>query len=103
MAKLNFTTAPTFAMKVAIPVPGKKPADVEFTFKGRDRDEFQEYLKSTAGLTDTETLMLTIVGWELTNEFNEAAVELLGKKYPAGPRAIVNKYMSEISGVRLGN
>ena len=37
------------------------------------------------------------------NGANEAAVELLGKKYPAGPRAIVNKYMSEISGVRLGN
>ena len=27
MAKLNFTTAPTFTLKVAIPVPGKKEGE----------------------------------------------------------------------------
>lgn len=103
MAKLSFITDPTFKSTVAIPIAGKKPVDVEFVFIGRDRDEFQEFLKSTAGLSDTETLMLTIKGWELENEFNAEAVELLAKKYPAAPRAIVNRYMTEITGVRLGN
>ena len=103
MAKLTFTTAPTFAMKVAIPVPGKKPADVEFTFKGRNRDEFQAYLDATAGKEDIDALMDTITGWELENEFSREEVELMMLFYPASPRAIIQRYISELSGVRVGN
>jgi hypothetical protein len=65
MAKLNFTTAPTFALKVAIPVPGKKAVDVEFTFKGRNREEFREYLDASSSKEDVDALMDTVTGWEL--------------------------------------
>ena len=61
MAKLNFTTAPTFTLKVAIPVPGKKAVDVEFTFKGRNREEFREYLR-------------VVRGWAFDPDGREAAV-----------------------------
>ena len=103
MAKLNFTTAPTFALKVAIPVPGKKAVDVEFTFKGRNREEFQSYLDAAAGKEDIDALMDTITGWELENEFSREEVERMMLFYPASPRAIIQRYISELSGVRLGN
>ena len=41
MAKLSFTTSATFTLRVAIPVPGMKAVDVEYTFKGRNREEFR--------------------------------------------------------------
>ena len=103
MAKLNFTTAPTFAMKVAIPVPGKKAVDVEFTFKGRNREEFREYLDAAAGKEDIDALMDTITGWELENEFSREEVERMMLFYPASPRAIIQRYISDLSGVRVGN
>ena len=103
MAKLNFTTAPTFTLKVAIPVPGKKPADVEFTFKGRNRDEFQAYLDASSSKEDVDALMDTVTGWELENEFCREEVERMMLFYPASPRAIIQRYISELSGVRLGN
>ena len=103
MAKLNFTTAPTFALKVAIPVPGKKAVDVEFTFKGRNREEFREYLDASSSKEDIDALMDTITGWDLENEFSREEVERMMLFYPASPRAIIQRYISELSGVRLGN
>ena len=103
MAKLNFTTAPTFAMKVAIPVPGKKAVDVEFTFKGRNREEFREYLDASSSKEDVDALMDTVTGWELENEFCREEIERMTLFYPASPRAIIQRYISELSGVRLGN
>ena len=103
MAKLNFTTAPTFALKVAIPVPGKKAVDVEFTFKGRNREEFREYLDTSSSKEDVDALMDTVTGWELENEFSREEVERMTLFYPAAARAIIQRYITEISGVRLGN
>ena len=103
MAKLNFTTAPTFTLKVAIPVPGKKAVDVEFTFKGRNREEFREYLDASSSKEDVDALMDTVTGWELENEFCREEVERMTLFYPAATRSIIQKYITEISGVRLGN
>ena len=103
MAKLNFTTAPTFTLKVAIPVPGKKAVDVEFTFKGRNREEFREYLDASTNKEDVDALMDTVTGWELENEFCREEVERMTLFYPAAARAIIQRYITEISGVRLGN
>lgn len=103
MAKLSFITAPTFTARVAIPVPGKRPVEVEFTFKGRDRDQFREYLDASAGKEDVDALLDTITGWELENEFCREEVDRMILFYPASPRAIIQKYIAEISGVRLGN
>ena len=80
MAKLNFTTAPTFAMKVAIPVPGKKAVDVEFTFKGRNREEFREYLDASSSKEDVDALMDTVTGWELENEFCREEIERMTRR-----------------------
>ena len=103
MAKLSFTTSPTFTLRVAIPVPGKKSVDVEFTFKGRNREEFREYLDASSSKEDIDALMDTIIGWDLENEFSREEVERMMLFYPASPRAIIQRYISELSGVRVGN
>ena len=48
MARPKFTLVakPTFTAKVAIPIPGQAAEMVEFTFKGRTRDQFAEFIDS---------------------------------------------------------
>ena len=52
MAKLALTASPTFKSNVLIPVPGKKPAPVEFIFKGRTKTEFQAFIENLRGEYD---------------------------------------------------
>jgi len=47
--------------------------------------------------------MDTVTGWELENEFCREEVERMTLFYPAAARAIIQRYITEISGVRLGN
>jgi hypothetical protein len=103
MAKLVLSAAPTFTAQVAIPVPGKKPVNVEFTFKGRTRDAFTEFLTWCEGRDDLDVLLNTISGWELEDAFCEEAVNELIQSYPGAARAIIEKYIREQTGARLGN
>jgi len=103
MAKLSLTTAPTFTKSVAIPVPGRKPVPVDFTFKGRTRDAFREYLDGAEGRDDVDMLMDTICGWELEDEFSRESVEQLVQNYAGSARAIIETYVREVTGARLGN
>ena len=104
MAKLNFTTAPTFAMKVAIPVPGKKAASVEFTFKFRDGDAMKAFLDGLANYDDdTAALMDAACGWDLSDPFERDSVERMVKNYVGSARAVLDKYIAESTGARLGN
>lgn len=103
MAKLSFATAATFDLRVAIPVPGKRPVEVTFTAIGRNRDEFRDYLDQTAGMEDVDALMKTVSGWDLEDPFSRDEVEKMVLFYPASARAVIQRYIGEISGVRLGN
>lgn len=103
MAKLSFTTDPTFTSRVDIPVAGKRPVPVEFTFIGRNRDEFRRYLDEVSAMDDADAVMLTISGWELEDPFGRETVEKLLLHYPGSARAITQRYINEVSGARLGN
>lgn len=103
MAKLTLAVAPTFKATVQIPVPGRKSVPVEFTYKGRSRDEFREYLDAIANAADVDALMETITGWELEDEFSRENVERLVQSHPASPLAIIEKYIAEVTGARRGN
>lgn len=103
MAKLSLTAAPTFVSTVLIPVPGKKAVPVEFTFKGRTRDEFSEFLDAAAGRDDTDMIMDMVCGWELEDEFGPESVEKLVQNYVGSARAITDKYLAEVTRGRLGN
>ena len=103
MAKLTLTASPTFTAKVAIPVPGAKAVPVEFKFKGRTKDEFKELLEGMAEREDVEAILEVASGWDLEDVFNEDNVEKLVQNYIGSAKAILEKYITELSAVRLGN
>lgn len=103
MAKLSLTAAPTFTSVVLIPVQGKKPVPVEFTFRARNRDQFSELVENLAGRPNEDVMMDILVGWELEDEFNRESVERLLQNYIGSAKAILDKYFSEMTGAKLGN
>jgi len=101
--KLALTNAPTFKAKVAIPVPGAKAVEVEFTFKGRTREQFKEFVDALAGMEDAEAIMGLASGWELDDPFTRENVALLIDNYLGAARVIIEKYFAELTQARLGN
>ena len=102
-AKLSLTANPTFKSMVAIPIPGAPSVDVEFTFKGRTRAEFNALLENLAGKDDVETLMEIACGWDLIDAFDRPNLELLTENYIGASAVIIKKYLSELTAARLGN
>jgi hypothetical protein len=101
--KLSLTPNPTFKAVVGIPVPGAKPVDVEFTFKGRTREAFKLFTDGLVNRDDTDVLMDIISGWDLEDTFDKDNVEKLTQAYIGAARAIIEKYLTEITAARLGN
>lgn len=102
-AKLSLAGEATFKATVTIPVPGGKTADVEWTFAWMERDTFKEFLKNLAGAEDIDALMDISRGWDLDDAFGKAAVEKLIQKYVGASRAVLDKFISELSGQREKN
>jgi hypothetical protein len=103
MAKLNLKPDPTFNGKVKIPIAGKEPAEVMFTFKHRSREDVLAWLQEARQRSDTDTVMDMVVGWELDDAFNRDNVELLCSNYAGAGRAIIEKYLAELRGEREKN
>jgi hypothetical protein len=101
--KLILTPSPTFKAKVSIPVPGSAPVDVEFTFKGRTRTAFKDFVDSLKDREDVDVLMDICSGWELEDAFNRENIEALNESYLGASRAVIEKYFAEITNARLGN
>ena len=102
-AKLSLTASPTFKSKVSIPVPGNKATEVEFTFKGRTRQQFKDFIESLTDRDDVDVLMDIASGWELEEAFDKDNIELLAQNYIGAPKAVIDKYLSELTAARLGN
>lgn len=105
MAKTKFSlsTAPTFKAKVMIPVPGKAAEPVEFTFKGRTREQFKDFIENLKDREDAEVIMDIASGWELDDAFDKDNIETLCENYLGAARAVIEKYLSELTQARLGN
>lgn len=112
MPKITLNPAPTFKGVVSIPVPGEKPAEVEFVFKHRTRKQFDELMKKTKadveagtdGAGDTAFVMSLVEGWNVDGEpFNAENVEKLLENYHAAGRAISERYTELLVLGRLGN
>lgn len=103
MAKFTLTASPTFTSKVSIPVPGSKAVPVEFKFKGRTKDEFKKFLETMTDHEDLHVVLEMASGWDLEDVFNEDNVEKLLQNYIGSGRAIIEKYINELSAARLGN
>lgn len=103
MAKIKLTTAPTFKAKVSIPIPGGRPADVEFTFKARAKPEFKEFMEGMRDREDIDVVMDCVSAWELDDVFSRENVDQLLQSYIGAARAIITRYIEELTAQRLGN
>lgn len=102
-AKFTLTASPTFKATVQVPVPGAKPADIEFTFKGRTREAFKDFIDSIKDREDAEVIMDIASGWDLDDAFEKDNIEKLTQNYLGAARAVIEKYLSELTQARLGN
>lgn len=103
MAKLSLTAAPTFTANVPIPVPGRSPVPVQFTFRWRNRADFQSFLDGLQGKTNAEIIMECASAWELEDPFDAESVAKLDETYLGAARAVLDTYMQQIAQARLGN
>jgi hypothetical protein len=101
--KFSLTANPTFKALVDVPVPGGKSAAVEFTFKSRTRDDFRLFIDGLGDRLDVDVIMDMASGWDLEDPFDQANVELLTQNYLGAARAVIEKYLSELTAARLGN
>lgn len=101
--KFSLTANPTFKAVVDVPVPGGKSAAVEFTFKSRTRDDFRLFIDGLGDRLDVDVIMDMASGWDLEDPFDQVNVELLTQNYLGAARAVIEKYLSELTAARLGN
>lgn len=103
MALFSLTPNPMFKADVDIPVPGGSTVKVNFTFKHKTRSEFKEFFESLQGREDADIILDIAAGWGLKDDFSRENVEQLTENYIGSARAILDKYVQEISGARRGN
>jgi hypothetical protein len=107
MAKLTLALEPTFEALVPIPVPGKEPVPVKFTFKHRDTDQLNALIKAMRDkpedFDDVTVAMSVAEGWDLDDVFNRDNVERLLKKFHAAADAISKTYITELTQARIKN
>lgn len=105
MAKVKFSlsVAPTFKCKVMIPIPGAQPEPIEFTFKGRNREQFKEFVATLKDREDGDVILDIASGWDLEDAFGKESIEELTLNYMGAARVIIEKYLSELTAARLGN
>lgn len=101
--KFNLSANPTFKAKAAIPVPGGKPADIEFTFKHRSKDALKEFMDDMKEKEDVDLLQDLVSGWDIDDPFNAESLEKMIQNYPGSALAIYQAYMVEMSGARAKN
>lgn len=100
MAKLQLTASPTFKAKVPIPVAGiAKPVEIEFTFKHKNRTDYQAFIESLGAFEDDTAMILEIAsGWELEDAYTAENVRRLTEQHIGSALAVLNKYIAEQSG-----
>ena len=102
-AKFSLTASPTFRSKVSIPVPGDKSETIEFVFKGRTREQFKDFIESLKDREDADVVMDIASGWDLEDAWTLDNVELLTQNYLGAAKAIIEKYLAELTNAKLGN
>lgn len=101
--KLSLTPNPTFKATVNIPVPGAQPAPVEFTFRGRGREQFREFIDGLKDQDDADAVMGAACGWDLDEPFDREHVGQMIDGYLGAAREILDTYMRELTAARRGN
>lgn len=103
MAKFTLNAAPTFKASVSIPVAGGEPIQVTFTFKHRTRTALDDFMKSRAGKSDTDTFMEMVEGWDMDIPYTQENVETLVENYLGAPLATYRAYIDELVQAKVKN
>ena len=104
MAKLSITAAPTFKATVQIPVPGARPAPVEFVFRTKTRPEFKDFMESLDRKeSDAEVICEIASGWDLAEPFDKENVAELCDNYLGAARAVLETYFTTVTGAKEKN
>lgn len=96
MGKLSLKANPTFRAKVGIPVAGGSPVAVEFTFKHRTKSELEKFMKSRADVSDVDSVLDMVEGWDLEEKFDREGIELLLENYAGAALALYIAYVDEL-------
>lgn len=103
MGKLRLSLDPTFKAIVRVPVPGRGADDVEFIFKGRDREGVKAFVESIPNRSDVDLIMDMASGWDLDDPFDAEGVAKMVKLFIGSTRAVLDKYLEEVAQAKLGN
>lgn len=90
---------PTFKAKVPIPLPGREPVEVEFTFQHRTRTQLTQLLDEakTSEADDVDYLLRFTAGWDLQDEFTRENLAVLLQHYHAAGGEIARVYIEELT------
>jgi Phage tail assembly chaperone len=111
MISLKLKANPTFRAKVAIPVPGEKPVEIEFEFLHKTRSQLEAWreqrlkaIEAGEEADDVQTVLGIVSNWfGIDGDFNEANLREFFDNYHAAPLAIGKRYGEELTQARLGN
>lgn len=98
MSKLPLIPNPTFKAKVKVSLPGNETAEIQFTFKHRNRNQLQEWAGKERN--DVDAILEVASDWDLLEPFNAESVELLVQNYISSPEAVVKTYLAELTGTK---
>jgi hypothetical protein len=101
--KFTLTPSPTFRANVSIQIPGERPAQIEFIFKHRNREEFRKFSEGLEGRGDVEILLDIASGWDLDDAFDEKNLQQLVDNYMGAGRAVLETYVTELTASRAKN
>lgn len=103
MPSLKAIVSPTFKVKVKLPVPGEEPAQVDFTFRHRTRDELKAWLSSGQERSDVDSIMEMVTAWGFEEPLNRENVSDLVQRCIGSPVVLVQTYIEELTKARQGN
>lgn len=98
-------------------MPGGSVGVINFTFKHRTKTSIKELLTSftppvdadeatKAAFTapeDVEVILDLATGWDLDEPFDAKSVERMTEVYAGSAQAVINAYLTELSGARVKN
>jgi hypothetical protein len=89
--KLNLTASPTFKSSVNIPIPGAQAVPVEFTFRGRTKDEFKKFVDVMGTREDVDVILDMATGWDLEEPFDKEHIEQMPQQYIGSGGAVMEE------------
>ncbi|PZQ31015.1 MAG: hypothetical protein DI562_06065 [Stenotrophomonas acidaminiphila] len=90
-------TPPTaFKIAVEFPIPGAGKTSIDFTVRWRNKPAVVILLEKMKEMTDAQTLLEVVTGWELEDEVNAETITEFCDTFPQAPVVILTRYFKEL-------